>query len=154
MAEPPAFEGASLLWVFPLPYPRCREGWGKSDYPAYITVMTEQFPDDKREGKARTVFHILSAALDPHQSSEFADRATALLENVVAELEGFVEGRVFEADDRKAVILITAWKTRHMWAKAHWNQQVQALIAGYAESGAAFIDAMCYGRPKIAARGR
>ena len=116
--------------------------------------MTEQFPDDKREGKARTVFHILSAALDPHQSLEFADRATALLENVVAELEGFVEGRVFEADDRKAVILITAWKTRHMWAKAHWNQQVQALIAGYAESGAAFIDAMCYGRPKIAARGR
>jgi heme-degrading monooxygenase HmoA len=114
--------------------------------------MTEQFPDDKSEGKARTVFHILSATLDPHHSSEFADRATALIENVVAGLEGFVEGRVFEADDGKAVTLITAWETRHMWAKAHWNQQVQALIAGYAESGAAFIDAMCYGRPKIVAR--
>jgi hypothetical protein len=114
--------------------------------------MTEQFPDDKREGKDRTVFHILSATLDPQQSSEFADRATALLENVVVGFEGFVEGRVFEADDRKSVIFITAWKTRHMWAKADWNQQVQALIAGYAESGAAFIDTMCYGRPKIVAR--
>lgn len=115
--------------------------------------MTEQFPDDTREGKARTVFHILSATLDPRQSSEFADRATALIENVVAGLEGFEEGRVFEADDGKAVILITAWKTRHMWAKAHWNEQVQALLGGYAESGTAFIDAMCYGRPKIVARG-
>jgi heme-degrading monooxygenase HmoA len=115
--------------------------------------MTEQFPDDKRDGEARAVFHILSATLDPHQSSEFADRATALLENVVAGLEGFVEGRVFEGDDRNAVILITAWKTRHMWAMAHWNEQVQALLAGYAESGTAFIDSMCYGRPKIVARG-
>jgi hypothetical protein len=115
--------------------------------------MAEQFPNDKREGEPRTVFHILSATLDPHQSAEFADRATALLENVVAGLEGFVEGWVFEADDRKAVTLITAWKTRHMWAKAHWNHQVQALIAEYAESGTAFIDAMCYGRPKIVAKG-
>jgi len=114
--------------------------------------MTEQFPDDTREGKARTVFHILSATLAPPQSSAFADRATALLENVVAGLEGFEEGRVFEADDGKAVILITAWKTRDMWAKADWNQQVQALLAEYAESGAAFIDSMCYGRAKIAAR--
>jgi heme-degrading monooxygenase HmoA len=114
--------------------------------------MTEQFPDDKRQGKARAVFHILSAALEPHQSSEFAERATALIENIVAGLEGFVEGRVFEGDDRKAVILITAWETRHMWAKAHWNEQVQALLAEYAESGAAFIDSMCYGRPKIVAR--
>jgi heme-degrading monooxygenase HmoA len=114
--------------------------------------MTEQFPDDKSEGEARTVFHILSASLHPHQSSEFADRTTALLENVVAGLEGFVEGRVFEADDRKAVIIITAWKTRHLWAQAHWNEQVQDLLAEYAESGAAFIDAMCYGKPKIVAR--
>lgn len=127
---------------------------GGAPSPAYITVMAEQFPDDKRAGKARTIFHILSATLDPHQSSEFADRTTALLENVVAGLEGFVEGRVFEADDRKAVIIITAWKTRDLWAKAHWNEQVQALLAGYAESGTAFIDAMCYGRPKIVATRR
>jgi heme-degrading monooxygenase HmoA len=114
--------------------------------------MTEQFPDDKREGKARAVFHILSAALDPHQSSEFADRANALIENTLAGLEGFIEGRVFEADDGKAVTLITAWQTRHMWAEAHWNEKVQELLAGYAESGATFIDAMCYGWPKVIAR--
>jgi hypothetical protein len=114
--------------------------------------MSEQFPDDKREGKDRTVFHILSATLDPKQSSEFANRTNALLEGVVAGLEGFVEGRIFEADDRKAVIVITAWKARHMWAKADWNQRVQALLAEYAESGTAFIDTICYGRPKTVAK--
>ncbi len=114
--------------------------------------MTAQFPDDERDGRARTVYHILSAKLGPQQSSEFADRATALLEDVVAGLEGFVEGRVFEADDRKAVIVITAWKTRHLWAEADWNRQVQALLADYAQAGAAYVDAMCYGRPKIVTR--
>jgi heme-degrading monooxygenase HmoA len=117
-----------------------------------MTVMTEQFPDDVREGKVRPVFHILSVRLDPRQSSEFADRATALIENTVAGLEGFVEGRVFEADDGKAVILITAWQTRHAWAEAHWNERVQELLAAYAESGAAFIDTMCYGRAKVVAK--
>ncbi len=52
--------------------------------------------------------------LDPRKSSEFADRVTALLENVVVGLEGFLEGRVFEADDRKAVTLITAWETTYV----------------------------------------
>ncbi len=113
--------------------------------------MTEQFPDDRSEGEARTVFHILSVTLDPDRSSEFADQATALIETVVAGLDGFVEGQVFEADDRKAVILITAWKTRHKWAEANWNQRVQTLLATYVESGATFVDVMCYGRPKIVA---
>jgi hypothetical protein len=113
--------------------------------------MTEQFPDDKRGGEDRTVFHILSTTLDPLKSAEFADRAQVLVENVVVGLEGFVEGRVFQADDGKVVVLITAWKSRHLWAKAHWNEHVQALIAGYAESGATFIDSMCYGRSKVVA---
>lgn len=113
--------------------------------------MTEQFPEDKTDGKDRTVFHILSITIDPNQSSAFADRATALLENVVVGLEGFVEGRVFEADDGKAVTIVTAWKTRELWAKANWNQQVQALLASYDESGASFVDRMCYGRAKVVA---
>jgi hypothetical protein len=114
--------------------------------------MTVQFPDDVSGGKARTVFHILSVTLDPKRSSEFADRATALIENVVATLAGFVEGRVFVEDDGKVVTLITAWQSRHLWAEADWNQHVQALLAEYAATGAAFMDAMCYGWPKVAAK--
>jgi hypothetical protein len=100
------------------------------------TVMTEQFPDDIRNGRGRAVFHLLSVTLDPHRRSEFADRAPALLEDVVS----------------GAVILITAWQRRHMRAKADWNQQVQALPAGYDEAGAEYIDDMWCGG--IATRAR
>lgn len=102
---------------------------------------------------AIAVFHIVSATLDPKHSSEFADRSTTVLQNVVDKLEGFLEGRVFRGDDGKTVIIITAWKSRHLWAEAEWTQQVQALLADYAESGATFADAMCYAGPAIVAPG-
>jgi heme-degrading monooxygenase HmoA len=115
--------------------------------------MTEQFPDDEREDKPRAVSHVFTATLDLHQRVAFADRATDLVRNIVAALEGFIEGRVFEADDGKSVIIMTCWKTRHMWAKAHWHQQVQALLAEYDQLGATFADAMWYGGPVIAHKG-
>ena len=91
--------------------------------------MNDQFPGDLLDGKPRTVFQILSITLDPTRSSEFADRATALIRDVVAGLEGFIEGQAFVTDDGAMVSLMTAWKSRDLWAKAHWNAHVQDLLS-------------------------
>jgi hypothetical protein len=104
--------------------------------------MTDQFPNDEINGKPRPVVHIWSAALDLH-SAQLASRVTDLLRNVGVGLEGFVEGRVFEADDGKSVTVMTTWRTRHLWADAVWNQRVDLMLESV-QRGAKILDVICY----------
>jgi hypothetical protein len=110
--------------------------------------MTDQFPRDEINGKPRAVVHIWSAALDPHKSQQLASRVTDLIRSVGVGLEGFVEGRVFEADDGKSVTAMTTWKTRHLWASAVWNQRVDVILESV-QSGAKILDVICYQRATI-----
>ena len=110
--------------------------------------MTDQFPNDEIDGKPRGVVHIWSVALDPQERPELASRITDLVRNVGVGLEGFVEGRLFEADDGSSLTVMTSWKARHLWAKAIWNQRVDLLLDSV-PSGAKLLDVICYQRPTI-----
>lgn len=108
----------------------------------------DQFPNDEIDGKPRAVVHIWCVALDPHKSPELESRVTDLLRNVCAELEGFVEGQVFEADDGKSVTVMASWKTRRLWANALWNQRVAPIVESV-QLGAKMLDVLCYERARI-----
>ncbi|HEY2554870.1 MAG TPA: antibiotic biosynthesis monooxygenase [Candidatus Cybelea sp.] len=107
-----------------------------------MSAMTEQFPNDAKNGEPRAVVHIWSAALDPDKSQELASRVTDLLRTVANEMEGFVEGRVFQADDGKSVTVMSTWKTRHLWANALWDERVDRVLESI--TGSEILDVMCY----------
>ncbi len=111
--------------------------------------MDGQFPNDEINGKPRAVVHIWSAALDPHKRPQLASRVGDLLREVGVGIEGFVEGRVFEADDGKSMTVMTTWKTRHLWANAVWNEQVDRILDAV-QPGAKILDVMCYEQATIA----
>jgi hypothetical protein len=73
---------------------------------------------------------------------------TDLLLEVSVGLEGFVEGRVFEADDGKSVTVMTSWKTRHLWANALWDRRVDLILESI-QSGEKMLDVMCYERATV-----
>jgi hypothetical protein len=105
--------------------------------------MSEQFPKDEIDGKPRAIVHIWSAALDPHTRPQLVARVTDLMRNVGVGLEGFVEGRVFEAADGKSVTAMSTWKTRHLWANALRNQRVDLLLESV-QPGVKMLDSICY----------
>ncbi|HEY1428899.1 MAG TPA: hypothetical protein VGF18_04960 [Candidatus Tumulicola sp.] len=105
--------------------------------------MNEQFPNDEVGGKQRAIVHILSVSAEPDQSHRLASDATALLRDLGPSLEGFIEGRVFEDDGGKSVTVMTTWQTRHLWAKAVWNQRVDGLLESVDRHQKLF-DAVCY----------
>ncbi|HEX3369883.1 MAG TPA: antibiotic biosynthesis monooxygenase [Candidatus Cybelea sp.] len=111
--------------------------------------MTEQFPNDAINGEARAVVHIWSAALDPDKSQELASRVTDLMRDVTNEMEGFVEGRVFRADDGKSVTVMSKWKTRHLWANALWDERVDRILESV--TGSEILDVMCYESSRVTA---
>jgi hypothetical protein len=109
--------------------------------------MAEQFPNDEINGRPRAIVHIFSAALEPDKSAELASRLTDLMRDVSVKHEGFLEGRVFEGDDGKSVTVTTSWKTRHSWANAVWDEQVDLLLESL--QGYEVLDVMCYESARI-----
>jgi heme-degrading monooxygenase HmoA len=105
--------------------------------------MSDQFPNDVIDGKQRTIVHIWCAALDAGSCPGLTSRATDLLRNIAVGMDGFLEGRVFEADDAKSVTVVTSWETRHAWAQALWNERVDQLIQAV-ERGSIILDIISY----------
>ncbi len=101
-------------------------------------------PDD--EGP---VIHMLSATIDPTVDGNFTRLLVDCLRDFAAQMPGFLEGRVFEADDRTRVIVSTQWKTRHAWAQAQWNDAIGRVVAQLHESAAKVEMVMGYERTVV-----
>jgi heme-degrading monooxygenase HmoA len=71
------------------------------------------------------------------------------MREVSAGLQGFLEGRVLEADNGENVIIITSWMTRHAWGAAQWDQEVGRVLSEWHESGAKIVDTMYYERATV-----
>lgn len=93
--------------------------------------------------------HVWVASIAPGESSTAAQRLSDLMKDTVADLPGFLEGEVLEADDRLSVIALSHWSSRHIWAQAQWNQEVGRVLAGLFESGVKMVDTMYYVRSSI-----
>jgi hypothetical protein len=110
--------------------------------------MSEQFPADNINGEQRPIVHIWTSKFDANKGPELASRATDLLTNVGAKLEGFLEGQILESDDGNTVIVLTTWKTRHAWASALWNEKVDQLLEVVEESSKV-TDFICHSLANI-----
>jgi len=109
--------------------------------------MTEQFPSDKI-GDA--IVHVVVAKFSgPGETTEFVRRAVTLMRDVTAGLQGFLEGRVLEADDGASVIVATHWATRHAWAAAQWDEAVGRALSESHASDAKIVDTICYVRATV-----
>ncbi len=113
--------------------------------------MTEASNSDARNRDDVPVVLILDVSFMSDEAPSFANRTAELMREVIDGLEGFLEGRVFEADDGKRVIITMSWKTRHLWAEAHWNEKVEKLLVDYYQSGAKVASTMCYERAVVSA---
>jgi hypothetical protein len=106
--------------------------------------VPEQFP---RDDSSSTITHVLAAQFSqPEQTAKFLEQAIDLMRDVSARLEGFLEGRVLEADDGKNVIVATSWMRRHAWGAAQWDQEVGRVLSEWYDSGAKIVDTMYYER--------
>jgi hypothetical protein len=109
--------------------------------------VPEQFPRDK---SSSTIIHILAAQFShPNETEKFLEQAISLMREVSAGLQGFVEGRILEADDGENVIIITSWMRRQAWGAAQWDQEVGRVLSEWHESGAKIVDTMYYERATV-----
>ena len=113
-------------------------------------MSTEQFPDDEIDGRSRIIIYIWSAFLETSAGPQLVDRVTGLMRKTIARLDGFVEGAVFESDDGKGVTAIVRWKTRHAWAQAEWEFEVNKLKADLAQAGIRTTEGMYYEHARVA----
>jgi heme-degrading monooxygenase HmoA len=107
--------------------------------------MVEQFPGDE----SGPVVYLWAATLNPNESGEFAKRMEQAMRQDAAGLPGFLEGRIFEADDGSSVICTTYWETRHAWADAQWNKEIGRVLAESFNSAIKIVDTMCYERAAV-----
>jgi heme-degrading monooxygenase HmoA len=101
---------------------------------------------DDHEGP---VVHMLSATIDPNLDGDFTRLLSESLHDLAAAMPGFLEGRVFEADDRRRVIVMTHWETRHAWAQAQWNDAIGRVVAQLHESADKIEMVMGYQRAVV-----
>jgi heme-degrading monooxygenase HmoA len=111
--------------------------------------MPGQFSQDDSIANAGVIVHVWVASIAPGDCTTAAQRLTELMEDTVADLPGFLQGEVLEADDRRSVIALSHWTSRHIWAQAQWNQEVGRVVAGLFQSGAKMVDTMYYVRTAI-----
>jgi heme-degrading monooxygenase HmoA len=107
--------------------------------------MVEQFPRDE----SGPVVYLWAATLNPNECAEFAKRVEQAMRHDAAGLPGFLEGRIFEADDGSSVICTTNWETRHAWAAAQWNKEIGRVVAESFHSAIKIVDTMCYQRAVV-----
>jgi len=111
--------------------------------------MPRQFSQDDSIANAGEIVHVWVASIAPEECTAAAQRLSDLMQDTVADLQGFLEGEVLEADDRRSVIALTHWTSRHIWAQAQWNQEVGKTIAALFQSGAKMVDTMYYVRSVV-----
>jgi hypothetical protein len=111
--------------------------------------MPGQFSQDDSIANAGVIVHVWVASVAPGECTTAAQRLSDLMQDTVADLPGFLEGEVLEADDELSVIALSHWSSRHIWAQAQWNQEVGRVLAGLFESGVKMVDTMYYVRSAV-----
>jgi heme-degrading monooxygenase HmoA len=111
--------------------------------------MPRQFSQDDSAANAGAIVHVWVASISEDECTACAERLSSLMQETLVDLPGFLEGQVLEADDRRSVVIITHWKSRHIWAQAQWNEEVGRTLAALFQSGAEMVDTMYYVRSVI-----
>lgn len=95
------------------------------------------------DSKSRLV-SVLLISVAPHDSARLVQQAVDLLKNK-GDLEGFLEGEIFQSEDQQRILVITEWTSRHAWSASQWDQEVSANLVSIVQTASA-IDSRTYFR--------
>jgi hypothetical protein len=108
--------------------------------------MPRQFSKDDDIANAGVIVHVWAVSIAPDECTAAAQRLSTLMEDTVSGFPGFLRGEVLEADDEQSVLAISHWKSRHIWARAQWNQEVGKTLAALFQAETKMVDTMYYVR--------
>jgi heme-degrading monooxygenase HmoA len=91
--------------------------------------------------------HIVSVLLINVAESDTAQlvREAESLMKHKGDLAGFVEGEIFQSEDRSRFLIITEWTSLHDWSMSQWDRDVSENLVSIAETARA-IDSRTYYR--------
>jgi hypothetical protein len=115
--------------------------------------MPRQFSQDDSSANAGAIVHVWVASISEAECTACAQTLSGLMRDTLVDLPGFLEGQVLEADDRRSVVVLTRWTSRHIWAQAQWNHEVGRILTELFQSGAKMVDTMYYVRSAIRSAG-
>jgi heme-degrading monooxygenase HmoA len=61
------------------------------------------------------------------------------------DLPGFIEGEIFQSEDRSRLLIITEWTSLHDWSMSQWDRDVSDNLVSIVETAVA-IDSRTYYR--------
>jgi heme-degrading monooxygenase HmoA len=96
-----------------------------------------------RETEGRIV-SVMLLSVAPDESERLVGEATALMQRKT-ELEGFIEGEIFQSDDRERVLIVTEWRSKHDWSRSQWDAEVGHAVVAITQTASA-VDARTYFR--------
>lgn len=66
-------------------------------------------------------------------------RAAGLtLERRLPSMPGFISGTLLRNEGQSRIIAVTEWKSRHSWAAAHWDDEIERALVDLFEATASF----------------
>jgi heme-degrading monooxygenase HmoA len=87
---------------------------------------------------------VLLISVAPGDSAYLVQQAAALMEHK-RDLDGFLEGEIFESEDEQRILLITEWTSRHAWSASQWDKEVAEHLVSIVQTASA-IESRTYFR--------
>lgn len=60
-------------------------------------------------------------------------------------LPGFIEGEIFQSDDRSRILIVTEWVSQHDWSMSQWDRAVSDNLVCIVQTASA-VDSRTYYR--------
>jgi|SRR5579862_3468904 len=87
---------------------------------------------------------VLLISVSPDDSAYLVQQAADMMKHK-RDLAGFLEGEIFQSEDRQRILLITEWASRHAWSASQWDKEVADNLVSIVQTASA-IDSRTYFR--------
>jgi len=87
---------------------------------------------------------VLLISVAPDECAYLVQQAADMMKHK-HDLAGFLEGEIFQSEDRQRILLITEWTSRHAWSASQWDKDVADNLVSIVQTASA-IDSRTYFR--------
>jgi len=96
---------------------------------------------------------VLVLEVSPGESARLVSEAASLMRRKT-KLEGFVEGEIFQSDDRTRVLIATEWQSNEAWSRSQWDREVGNAVVAIFTTATAVESRTYYRTARVAANFR
>jgi heme-degrading monooxygenase HmoA len=87
---------------------------------------------------------VLLISVAPGDCAYLVRQAAALMKHK-HDLAGFLDGEIFQSEDKQRILLITEWTSRQAWSASQWDQEVADNLVSIVQTASA-IESRTYFR--------